>query len=59
MECWSIGVGVVLLVSPTHYSNIPLLQYSSFLSGHHADFRLDVARRDDMPLETHLIGVKT
>jgi hypothetical protein len=59
MEYWSDGVGVVLLVSPTHYSNIPLLQYSSFLLGHHVDLRLDVASRDDMPFEVHLIGVKT
>src|SRR5262245_49262326 len=42
-----------------HYSVTPSLQYSSFLSGHHADLRLDVRRRDDMSLEVHLIRVKT
>ena len=60
MECWNIGVmrvsnntPLVLYSTPLHSSNTP------FHLGHHADLRLDVGSRDDMPLEIHLIGIKT
>src|SRR5437773_4834957 len=42
-------------------NNTPLLQHSMclYLLRHHADLRPDVGSRDDMPLEVHLIGIKT
>jgi hypothetical protein len=60
LEYWSDGMRVVIVSFPyasLQYSTTPILHV--FYLGHHVNLRLDVASRDDMPLEVHLIGVKT
>src|SRR4030095_1709900 len=50
---WYCWVPYALL----QYSTTPILHV--FYLGHHVDLRLDFGSRDDMPLEVHLVGVKT